>query len=38
MQWEIILLLVLAGPFVVYWVARYGIAMLRKKAEAHRKQ
>ena len=38
MQWEMILLLVLAGPFVVYWVARYGIVTLRKKAEAQRKQ
>lgn len=38
MQWEMVLLLVLAGPFVVYWVARYGIAALKKKAEAQPKQ
>jgi hypothetical protein len=37
MQWEMMLLLVLAGPFVVYWAARYGVARLRKRAEALRR-
>jgi hypothetical protein len=37
MQWEMMLLLVLAGPFVVYWATRYGIARLKKRAEALRR-
>jgi hypothetical protein len=37
MQWEMMLLLVLAGPFVVYWATRYGIARLKKRAAAHRR-
>ena len=36
MQWEMMLLLVLAGPFMVYWVVRYGFTRLRKRTEAHR--
>jgi hypothetical protein len=35
MQWEMMLLLVLAGPFVVYWVVRYGLTRLKKRTEAH---
>jgi hypothetical protein len=38
MQWEMMLLLVLAGPFVIYWLVRNGIASVRKRAEANRKQ
>ena len=38
MQWEIILLLVLAGPFVIYYAMRHGIGLLRKRAVANRKQ
>lgn len=38
MQWEMMLLLVLAGPFVIYGLLRTGIASVRKRAEAHRKQ
>jgi hypothetical protein len=30
MQWEIILLLVIASPFVLYYVTRYGIRRLKK--------
>jgi hypothetical protein len=37
MQWEMMLLLVLAGPFVVYWAARYGVARLKKRAAGHRR-
>ncbi len=37
MQWEMMLLLVLAGPFVVYWATRYGIARLKKRAAGHRR-
>ena len=37
MQWEMILLLVLAGQFVVYWATRYGIARLKKKTAGPRK-
>ncbi len=35
MQWEMMLLLVLAGPFAVYWVVRYGLTRLRKRPEGH---
>lgn len=38
MQWEMMLLLVLAGPFVIYSVMRYEIGVLRKRAVANRKQ
>ncbi len=38
MQWEMMLLLVLAGPFVIYYVMRYEIRSLRKRAAANRKQ
>lgn len=38
MEWEMILLLILAGPFVIYWVAREGIMALRKKAGARAKE
>ncbi len=34
MQWEVILLLVLAGPFVVHGVLRHGLSRLRKRGEA----
>ena len=30
MQWEIILLLVLASPFFFYYVIRHGIGRLKK--------
>jgi hypothetical protein len=30
MQWEMILLLVLASPFVFYYVIRHGIGRLKK--------
>jgi hypothetical protein len=30
MQWEIILLLVIASPFVFYYVIRHGIGRLKK--------
>ena len=37
MQWEIVLLMVLAGPFVIYYLTRYGVDRLRKRAAANRK-
>ncbi len=30
MQWEMILLLVIASPFVFYYVIRHGIGRLKK--------
>jgi len=30
MQWEMILLMVIAAPFVFYYVIRHGIGRLRK--------
>ena len=36
MQWEIILLLVIASPFVLYYVTRYGIRRLKKRTSKKR--
>jgi hypothetical protein len=37
MQWETILLLLLAAPFVLYYVIRDRIVGTKKKAEASQK-
>jgi hypothetical protein len=37
MQWETILLLLLAAPFVLYYVIRDRIVGMKKKAEASQK-
>jgi hypothetical protein len=37
MQWEMILLLVIASPFVLYYVIRYGIRRLKNSATEKRR-
>lgn len=37
MQWEMWLLVLLAGPFIIYYAMRYGVDWLRKRAVANRK-
>ena len=36
MQWEMILLLVIASPFVFYYVLRYGIRRLKNSTTEKR--
>jgi hypothetical protein len=36
MQWEMILLLVIASPFVFYYVIRHGIGRLKKSTTEKR--
>lgn len=38
MEWEIILLLVIASPFVFYYVIRHGIRRLKKSIGEKRRK